>query len=272
MKEKFYLDEIAFRSRAKLIGESISINGFSIDTRSLTAGNLFIALRGKNFDGHNFLKEARNKGAAALVVDRSIETDLPMLMVEDTNNFFKKLAISNRDNFYGMVIGITGSNGKSSTKEILASLLSTKKNCHQTRGNKNNQIGMPLSMANLTNNYDCSILELGTSSRGEISILKNISKPNVALITNAHASHLSGLGSVDLVAEEKGCIADFCHEDGILVLLRESNYYQYWKKQTNASKVISFGKHPDADFQIYNIEVNLPSNKTTFCLKTKKID
>ena len=168
MLSKFNISEIANKGKAELHGKSVEVNGFSIDTRTLSNGDLYIALKGKNFNGTDFINEAITKGANAIVADHYFESKVPLLVVDDTETFLKNLAIMNRLAFEGPVIGITGSNGKTSSKEIVASLLSSKKRCHKTIGNKNNQIGLPFSLADLDSSYDCSILELGTSFPGEI--------------------------------------------------------------------------------------------------------
>jgi UDP-N-acetylmuramoyl-tripeptide--D-alanyl-D-alanine ligase len=265
MKNNFNISDIASKGRAYLYGDSLEINGFSIDTRTLLNGDLYIALKGENFDGHNFVNEAITKGAKAVVSDHYFESRVPLLVVDNTEDFLKNLAIMNRVDFEGPVIGITGSNGKTSSKEIVASLLS-KKRCHKTIGNKNNHIGLPFSLADLDNTYDCSILELGTSFPGEIGLLRDIAKPDIALITNVSESHLTGLGSLDLIAKEKGDIGCFESNEGVLVLNKDSTYFDLWKETTNANKVISFGTKEGCDFQVTSTDINFKKNQTSFVL------
>ena len=268
MKGKFNLIDIARKGKAKLVGESKFIKGFSIDSRTTIPGDLYIALKGNNFDGHDFVNQAKENGAIAVVSEKEIDIELPILKVDKTDDFLLALAKSNRESFKGKVIGITGSNGKTSTKEILATLLSLNNKCHKTEGNKNNQIGLPLSMLSLDNAFNYSVLEMGTSFQGEISILNDLARPDIALITNANESHLSGLGNVELVAKEKGQIAQFHNSDGILILCRDSPYFDYWVKNTNAHKVISFGISPDSDFCVQETTIDLKGNKTSFKLST----
>ena len=154
MQSKFKLLEIANKGKAELFGNSLEIDGFSIDTRTISNGELYIALKGKNFDGNDFISEAISRGASAVVTDHYFESKVPLLVVDNTKTFLKDLALMNRLEFEGPVIGVTGSNGKTSSKEIIASLISSDKRCHKTIGNKNNQIGLPFSLANLDNTYD----------------------------------------------------------------------------------------------------------------------
>ena len=270
MQGKLELLDIAKKGKAKLHGNSLQVNGFSIDSRTLQHGEIYIALKGKNFDGKDFVDEAITKGAQAVVADNYFDSKVPLLVVKDTEDFLKDLALANRLEFKGPVIGVTGSNGKTSSKEIIASLLPSGMTYHKTIGNKNNQIGLPLSLADLDNTYDCSILELGTSSPGEISLLASIAKPDIALITNVSKSHLSGLGSIDLIAEEKGCIGTFESNEGVLILNKDSRYFDYWKDTTNAKKVISFGIKKGSDFQVTSIAVDFSRNCTSFVLFKQK--
>ena len=266
MQSKFKLLEIANKGKAELFGNSLEINGFSIDTRTISNGELYIALKGKNFDGNDFISEAISRGASAVVTDHYFESKVPLLVVDNTKTFLKDLALMNRLEFEGFVIGVTGSNGKTSSKEIIASLISSDKRCHKTIGNKNNQIGLPFSLANLDNTYDYSILELGTSFPGEIGLLTSIAKPDIALITNVSESHLSGLGSLDLIAKEKGDIGYFEKDEGTLVINKDSKYFEQWKSNTNAKKIISFGTKKGCDFQAVSTVIDFKKNLTSFIL------
>ena len=140
------LNQLAQISKGRLIGKSVNFEGFSIDSRTISPGELYISLLGKNFDGHEFLTEAKQKGASAAVVSQSTHIDFPQILVDDTFDFMSSVAAYNRNEFRGKVIGITGTNGKTSTKQIIFSLLNKDNNCHRTLGNMNNQIGVPFSL------------------------------------------------------------------------------------------------------------------------------
>ena len=140
------LKQLAEISNGKLSGSSINVDSFSIDTRTINPNEAYIALKGENFDGHEFISEAALKGASTAIVSRPIEVDIPHIIVSDTLEFMKNIAEFNRNQFKGKVIGITGTNGKTTTKQIVANLLNGTNLCHKTLGNKNNQIGVPYSM------------------------------------------------------------------------------------------------------------------------------
>ena len=239
------LKDLTLLSNGSLHGDSLEASEFSIDTRSIKKGEVYIAIEGQNFDGHDFIKDAENKGARAFIVSREVSSNLPFIVVNNTLDFMETIAVHNRSSFSGNVIGITGTNGKTTSKQILSSLLSQKHKTHKTDGNKNNQIGVPFSMLNMENKYISSVLEIGTSQVGEIKNLTNLVKPNVAAITNVSTGHLQGLRDTDSIAEEKGDILKFYNSNGIAVLPRDSSYFKFWYSKPNAKKVVSFGIHQD---------------------------
>ena len=183
------LKQLAEISKGKLSGSSINIDSFSIDTRTINLNEAYIALEGENFDGHEFISEAALKGASAVIVNKPIEADIPHIIVADTLEFMKNIAEYNRNQFKGKMIGITGTNGKTTTKQIVANLLNGTNLCHKTLGNKNNQIGVPYSMLSLENKYKYSVIEMGTSEPGEIELLNARVKPDIAAITNVSMGH-----------------------------------------------------------------------------------
>ena len=260
------LKDLALLSNGSLQGNTLEVSEFSIDTRSIKKGEVYIAIEGQNFDGHDFIKDAENKGARALIVSREVTSSLPFIVVNNTLDFMETIAVHNRSSFSGNVIGITGTNGKTTSKQILSSLLSKIYKTHKTDGNKNNHIGVPFSMLNMENQYTSSVLEIGTSQVGEIKNLTNLVKPNVAAITNVSSGHLQGLKDTDSIAEEKGDILEFYNSNGIAVLPRDSSYFKFWYSKTNAEKVVSFGIHQDSDFKVMNPSVDVENNLTSFQL------
>jgi len=259
--------ELANISDGELNGESIDVDRFSIDTRTLKSKEVYIALEGKNFDGHTFIPEAIKKGASAIILNKSVDCGIPYIIVKDSYIFMNKIAAHNRNLFDGKVIGVTGTNGKTTTKQIIANLLNTQGSCHQTIGNKNNQIGVPYSLLTLEKDHYFSVIEMGTSEPGEIEKLNSIVKPDIAAITNVSMGHLDGLRDAESIAEEKGNILNFFKDDGIAILPRDSNFFGYWSKETNAKQIISFGIHDDSDFKVSNIEIDILNNLTHFCLR-----
>ena len=259
--------ELANISDGELNGESIDVDRFSIDTRTLKSKEVYIALEGKNFDGHTFIPEAIKKGASAIILNKSVDCGIPYIIVKDSYIFMNKIAAHNRNLFDGKVIGVTGTNGKTTTKQIIANLLNTQGSCHQTIGNKNNQIGVPYSLLTLEKDHYFSVIEMGTSEPGEIEKLNSIVKPDIAAITNVSMGHLDGLRDAESIAEEKGNILNFFKDDGIAILPRDSHFFGYWSKETNAKQIISFGIHDDSDFKVSNIEIDILNNLTHFCLR-----
>ena len=261
------LIDLANISQGILRGESTNVESFSIDTRTIKPKEVYIALKGENFDGHLFITEAIKKGASAIVLDRPVECNIPNIIVDDSYKFMNHVAVHNRNYFKGKMIGITGTNGKTTTKQIIANLLNSQGSCHQTIGNKNNQIGVPYSLLTLGNNHDYSVIEMGTSEPGEIKKLNTLVKPDIAAITNVSIGHLDGLRDTESIATEKGNILNFWKDDGTAILPRDSNFYEYWSNETNAKQIISFGIHDDSDFKVSSIKIDVLNNLTHFRLR-----
>jgi UDP-N-acetylmuramoyl-tripeptide--D-alanyl-D-alanine ligase len=174
-----------------------------------------------------------------------------------------QLGTYQREIFNGKVIGLTGSNGKTTTKEIIFSLLE-KEGCHKTKGNKNNHIGVPLTLASLTNMQKYAVIEIGTNSPGEINKLSAKVTPDIALIINAAASHLEKLDSVEKVAKEKSYILRHLKNDGVAVLPRDSEFFSYWKEKCVNKRIISFGFHQNSDIWLRNVQSDFLKNKISF--------
>ena len=260
------LKQLAEISKGKLSGSSINIDSFSIDTRTINLNEAYIALEGENFDGHEFISEAALKGASAVIVNKPIEADIPHIIVADTLEFMKSIAEYNRNQFKGKMIGITGTNGKTTTKQIVANLLNGTKLCHKTLGNKNNQIGVPYSMLSLENKYKYSVIEMGTSEPVEIELLNARVKPDIAAITNVSMGHLEGLRNTESIAKEKGNILNFYSDSGVAILPRDSEFFDFWFDKTNAKEITSFGTDQNSDFRVANAEIDIENNLTHFHL------
>ncbi len=262
MIKPFTLDEIAHHLEGQLLGSERSnkeITGISIDTRSLNEGELFIAIKGPHFDGHRYLAQAEQAGARAAVVERRIDdTSLPQILVKDTFQALGQLGSLNREQFQGVLLAVTGSCGKTSVKEMLAAILSEQSNVLSTRGNLNNGFGVPLTLFQIEAAHDAAVIELGTSSPGEINYIAKMARPAVAIITNAAEAHLADLKSVEGVAYEKGFILDSLGNNGIAVLNRDDAFFQQWFERTKTvagRKIVSFGiDNPEADCYATNIK------------------
>ncbi|MBP3040200.1 UDP-N-acetylmuramoyl-tripeptide--D-alanyl-D-alanine ligase [Bacillaceae bacterium Marseille-Q3522] len=183
-----------------------SIHGVSIDSRNIAEGNLFIPFKGERSDGHRFVEEALEKGAAAALWQKDVPNPpsaLPVLIVDDPLKALQDLARSYRDELPVKIVGITGSNGKTTTKDMTASLLSLVYKVQKTQGNYNNHIGLPLTLLSLDKETEIAVVEMGMSAKGEIAFLTKLARPDVAIITNIGESHLQDLGSRENIANAK---------------------------------------------------------------------
>lgn len=229
--------------------------GFSIDTRTIETGNLFIALPGSKVDGHDFVKTAMEKGAAAALVSRPIDCNIPQLITEDTVAALGKLSKAWRDQFHIPFIAITGSNGKTTLKNMIAAICIAACNGQEdevlaTRGSLNNHIGLPLTLGRLDKKQRYAAIEMGMNHFGEIDYLTHLTMPDVAVITNAAAAHLEGLGDVAGVARAKAEIFNGLEKTGIAVINRDDAFYPFWREKVAAHAYLTFGFHPDADVHI----------------------
>ncbi len=221
-------------------------SGVSTDTRTLRSGDLFVALDGPNFDAHALLADARAKGAVAAVVNRRVDDALSQLLVADTRRALGQLAAAWRARFDGRLVAITGSNGKTTVKEMVASILGCRGEVLATAGNFNNDIGMPLTLLRLRPElHQYAVIEMGANHSGEIAYLSQLAQPDVALVNNAAAAHLAGFGSLDDVAQAKGEIWQGLGRDGIAVINADDHYVDYWRSLVVGHKVIHFGSEAD---------------------------
>jgi UDP-N-acetylmuramoyl-tripeptide--D-alanyl-D-alanine ligase len=235
-----------------LLGE---FHGFSIDTRTLEPGNLFIALAGSKVDGHDFVNMAKEKGAAAALVTRRVATDLPQFIVEDAVLALGQLSAAWRNQFDIPFIAITGSNGKTTLKNMVAAICmaacaNKEEDVLATRGSLNNHIGLPLTLGRLDKKQRYAVLEMGMNHFGEIEYLTRLTKPNVAAITNAAAAHLEGLGDVGGVARAKSEIFDGLQHTGTAVINRDDAFFPFWREKIGTHAYLTFGFHPDADIHV----------------------
>lgn len=214
--------------------ERRSVKGFSTDTRSLKKGEVFIALTGENFDGHRFLDMAAERGAPVALVARSWfdgaagarpATDLPLIVVEDTLVTYGRIASAYRESFDIPVVAVAGSNGKTTTKELIADLLAVKHNVLRTEGNLNNLIGVPAMMLRMRSEHTAAVIEIGTNTPGEIAMLCEILRPTHGIITNIGREHLELLGSVEGVAREEGALFEYLRAAGGTVFVNLDDRY-----------------------------------------------
>ncbi len=210
-------------------GDNVLLDGVSTDSRSIQTGELFIALSGPNFDGNAFAEQALHSGAAACLLERDMDV-APALIVDDARRALGLLAQHWRRRFNLLLVAVTGSNGKTTVKEMLASIFTQKGRVLATRGNLNNDIGMPLTLLRLNQTHDYAVIEMGANHVGEIAYLSKLAEPNVALITNAAAAHLAGFGSLEGVAQAKSEIYSGLADSGCAVINADDAFAPLWRK------------------------------------------
>jgi UDP-N-acetylmuramoyl-tripeptide--D-alanyl-D-alanine ligase len=270
------LSEIAECVQGKLVGEDVVISSVSIDTRAMQPGQLYIAIKGHNFDGNEFVAEAEQAGAAAAIVHKGITATTPHIVVDDTRLALAELAGAWRKKASVSVVGITGSNGKTTVKEMVAAILNatdpTQGNTLFTQGNLNNDIGVPLTLLRLNEQHRYAVIEMGANHPGEIAYTSRYARADVAIITNVGAAHIEGFGSIDGVAKAKGEIIQTLKQDGVAVLNRDDAYFDYWKSVAGTRKIMSFGFDEEATVTAHSVKTEIINHafSTTFDLVTAK--
>lgn len=250
------LQEAASITGAICHGESVEFTGASIDTRRLQGGELFVAIKGERVDGHDYIDEAAAKGAAAVLVDRNIHCKLPCLQSESSIKTLQELASSWRRKMPLRVLAVTGSNGKTTIKNMLNAVLSLVGATVATRGNYNNEIGVPLSLCDIGPEHEYGIFELGAGKPGDIAFLTEMARPDISIISNATAAHLQGFGTVEAVAKTKGQIVSNLPPGGFAILNHDDPWFDLWLDMAGDRNVLTFGMHQQADVCLVNREGN----------------
>jgi len=250
MLKPLLLSEVASALNGRLVSADSRFEGVSIDSRAISQGQLFIALTGPRFDGHDYLNEVAAKGAVAALVEREVpESALPQLVVKDTRHALGQLGALNRAGYDKPVAAITGSSGKTTVKEMLACILRTRGPVLATKGNLNNDLGVPLTLLELTQEHTAAVIELGASRLGEIAYTVAMTKPHVAVLNNAGTAHVGEFGGPDKIVEAKGEIIEGLAADGIAVLNVDDKAFGIWQARANGRCVLSFSlSNPDATF------------------------
>ena len=245
------LSEIAQAAGGRLCGPDQNVSGVSSDTRAIGPGQLFVALRGERFDAHDFLTQAVTAGAVALLVadEARVPVGVTALVVDDTRLALGRIAAAWRARFTIPVIAVTGSNGKTTTKEMIAAILKVHFGAAvlATRGNLNNDIGLPLTLLGLGESHRAAVIEMGMNHPGEIAYLAGLGAPTVAVVTNAQRAHLEGMGGLDEVAREKGSIFSGLAADGVAVINADDAYAGLWREMAAGHEQRSFGIEQPAD-------------------------
>ena len=234
------LAQFALACGGRLDGADAQFAEVLIDSRKLRTGDLFLALPGTHADGHDFVAAAAQAGAAGAVVTRRVDAALPQILVDDVARALTQAGAAWRAAFRGPVLGVAGSNGKTTTKEMLSAILAQRGECLATRGNLNNHLGVPLTLLRLTERHQSAVIEMGANRAGEVAALVTLARPDVGVITNAGAEHLEGFGSLEGVARAEGEMVAGLAAGGVAVINADDQYAPLWRGTTRA-RVVDFG-------------------------------
>lgn len=271
-------EEIA-KALSQSPGENWSATGVSIDSRTLQPGDIFVALRGDSLDGHDYISQALSKGAVACIVDREIQKAGRFIHVPDTLEALNALARFRREQTQAKIIALTGSVGKTTTKEFIAQILPMFGLTNFSHGTYNNCWGVPLSLARMNRSAAFGVFEIGTNHPGEILPLTQLVRPHIAVITLISEAHIGFMGSQEAIAEEKGSIFLGLEPKGQIVLNKDDKFFSYLSgkaKESPISRMISFGTHEDADvrlldlnedYQSYTMEMTFSLGQKTYSLR-----
>lgn len=253
------LHTIAEVLQGHLQGADAMITSVDSDSRRAQPGQLFVALTGEKFDGHDFLDQVAGMGVAAALVSKPVATTLPTVQVQDTRLAMGQLASWWRQKWAMPLIAVTGSNGKTTTKEMIAAIMQVHvggaDKVLATAGNFNNDIGMPLTLLRLRQLHRCAVIEMGMNHLGEIAYLTQLARPDVAVINNAGTAHIGELGSRENIARAKGEIFAGLHAEGTAVINADSPFADYWRGLNAGRRVLTFGLHATADVRADNLSL-----------------
>jgi len=253
------LNEIATATDGKFVGE-VNASGSEVinintDSRALTSGEVFLALKGPNFDGHRFISQVKKLGAQAVIVDHQVNSDIPQIIVEDTRIALGKIGAYVKAQVNPKTVGITGSSGKTTVKEMVAAILTRLGSVLATNGNFNNDIGVPLTLLRLEQQHDFAVIEMGANHIGEIAYTTNLVKPDVAIINNIAAAHLEGFGDLCGVARAKGEIFEGIN-DGVAIYNQDCQLANKWQWRLTDKKVRRFSCISESDCYSANVELD----------------
>lgn len=241
------LSAIALWTRGHLFGADVDVMRVTIDTRKLQAGDLFVAIKGERVDGHDFLADAMARGAIAALVTRKIDSPLPQVVVDDTSLALGDLASAVRAQGNVRVIGITGSNGKTTVKTLTASILSRHGRTHVNAGNYNNELGLPLTLLAMPQDTEYAVLEMGAGKPGDIAYLAAIARPDIGLVNTIAPAHLERMGSVEGVAETKGALYQALPVDGVAIINADDAFASFFAGLAGSRRQLRFGLDHKAD-------------------------
>ncbi|PWK88560.1 UDP-N-acetylmuramoyl-tripeptide--D-alanyl-D-alanine ligase [Fulvimonas soli] len=241
------LSAIALWTHGRLLGADADVAGVAIDTRRLRPGDLFVAIKGERVDGHDFLADAAARGAVAALVERRVDGPLPQVLVGDSALALGDLASAVRAQRSARVVGITGSNGKTTVKTLAASILSRHGRTHVNAGNYNNELGLPLTLLAMPEDAEYAVLEMGAGKPGDIAYLAAIARPDIGLVNTIAPAHLERMGSVEGVAETKGALYQALPADGVAIINADDAFAGFFAGLAGARRTLRFGLDHKAD-------------------------
>ncbi len=260
--EKLLLSEIVTAVRGSFgYPSNIEVSSISTDTRTIEKGAVFVALKGKNFDGHDYAAKAMELGAVAVITERAVD-GAECIIVDSAQSALLDIAGYYRDKFDIKLVGITGSVGKTTTKEFVSLVMSKKFRTLKTQKNFNNEIGLPMTLFNLTSEYEAAVIEMGMSNLGEISRLSLTSKPNLCVITNIGFSHIENLGSQENILKAKMEILDGADENAPLILSKDDKFLRSVEVRAERKKI--FYSVTDSSANVYASDIETKSDKIEF--------
>ena len=250
------LSLLAHMAGGELQGEDVVVDTVIQDTRSLQPGSLYVALRGERFDGHDFAYDAAMRGAAALLVEHAVAVELPQVVVADTQLALARIASGLQRDRGGTVVAITGSNGKTSVKTLVHSILQLAGNIYLNPGNRNNEIGLPLAVIDAPDDADFAIYEMGAGKPGDIAYLTDIVTPQVALVNNVAPAHLERMGSLLEIANTKAAVYDDLRDGGVAVVNADDAFAPYFIERAHGRRIVRVGLEGSADISARDIRAD----------------
>jgi len=247
------LSQVALWCEGRHLGDDVEIRSVGTDTRTTGPGQLFVALRGERFDAHDFVAEAETRGAAALLVHRAVESNLPQVLCADTEEALGEFAAGMQKGRPAVVVALTGSNGKTSVKTLVQGILARAGRTYFNPGNRNNEIGLPLAVLDAPEDAQFAIYEMGAGKPGDIAYLASIAPPQVALVNNIAPAHMERMGSLLGIAETKGAIYEALPDDGVAVINADDAFAPYFTDIARSRRVFRYGIENDADVRASRI-------------------
>lgn len=271
MMQSWQLTQLTDAISAQLIGSDATISGVSTDSRLACEGDLFVALHGENFDGHDYLQQVQRAGATAAMIDREAAVEMPLLKVSNTEKALGLLGAHNRNAFSGPLVAITGSGGKTTTKNMVAAVLGKRGKTLATEGNFNNELGVPLTLLKLSPEHQFAVVEMGAARAGDIAWLVELGRPSIAVLLNALPAHLQSFGSVDGVATAKSEIFGGLGADDVAIFNADQRWAQQWRTKAGKARVLDFGFSSEAAVYGHSLE-SLGLNGTRFLVSAQGVD